>query len=63
MSRARFLQRFYSFQQLLKYPEFMWYDVLSWLQKIYIATSFLFTCHFLLQLFSSGPTAQNVSVI
>jgi len=37
------LNFFYSFRQLPKYSEFMWYDVLSWFQEFRIAT---FYCNF-----------------
>jgi len=43
MSRANFCNFLYSLQQLLKYAEFMEYDVLSWLQKSFVAT---FYCNF-----------------
>ena len=58
--QGKFLQLFYSFQQLPKYSEFMQHDVLSWLQEFYITTFFFSTCNFLLQLLLS--IAQNVKV-
>jgi len=49
--------------QLLKYVEFMYYDVLIWLQEYYIAALSTFTCNFLLHLLSSRPIVQNVEVL